>query len=307
MVLTTSEKAGVLEPTTAHAAPAVTSSDRHSPYSLPAQPLVTIEPSRTWVALNLRDLWMHRDLFYFLTQRDLKVRYKQTILGVVWVVMQPLLTTLIFTVFLGRWARVPSDGTPYPVFYYSALLPWTFFASAVSSTSNSIVGNANLITKVYFPRMIVPGAAIGARLVDFAIGFVILAGMMIYYGIAVTPHALMLPVVIALVTLLALGLGMWTSALNVKYRDIGVVLPVLIQLWMFVSPIVYPLSLVPERWRLLYSLNPLVGIIEGFRAALFGRQFDWQALVISIAVTLTLLVYSAYAFRRMEKSFADVV
>ena len=312
MDLTTSESAGTLKPAVRTAPPAAaTPHNHHLPHPLPDEPLVTIEPSKSWVALDLRDLWLHRDLLYFLMWRDLKVRYKQTVLGVAWVVMQPLLTTLIFTVFLGRLARVPSDGIPYPVFVYAGLMPWMFFSGAVSITSNSIVGNAHLITKVYFPRLIIPSAAIGARLVDFAISFVILVGLMICYRIPMTWSILLLPVFVALITLLALGFGMWTSALNVKYRDVGVVLPVLIQLWMFVSPVTYPASLVGqglgERWQLLYALNPLTGIIEGFRASLFGRRFDGVALAISVVTTLALLVYSAYAFRRMEKSFADVV
>jgi len=267
-----------------------------------------IEPSRSWVALNLRDLWQSRELLYFLTWRDLKVRYKQTVLGVAWVVMQPLLTTLVFTIFLGKLARVPSDGIPYPVFVYAGLLPWTFFASAVINSGNSLVGNAHLITKVYFPRLIIPAAAVAARLVDSAVAFIMLIGLMIYYGVAVTWSIVMLPVFIVLITLLALGLGMWSSALNVKYRDIGVILPVMIQLWMFASPVVYPSSLVPEKWQRIYALNPVVGILEGFRAALFGQKgFDWVALAISTVIILSWFIYSAYTFRRMEKSFADLV
>jgi lipopolysaccharide transport system permease protein len=195
-----------------------------------AQPPIILEPSSSWVSLNLRDLWIYRELLYFLTLRDVKVRYKQTILGVVWVVMQPLLTTIIFTVFLGLLVKVPSDGIPYPLFAYAGLLPWTFFSGAVANSSNSLVGSAHLITKVYFPRMIIPGAAVGARLVDFAISAVILVGLMIYYGVGLTWSILMLPALVVLIMLLTLGLGMWTSALNVKYRDVGVALPVLIQL-----------------------------------------------------------------------------
>lgn len=309
MDLTTSENASVLEKaaTSPTASPFKTASSHHLTHPLPDEPLVIIEPSKTWAGMDLRDLWSYRELLYFLTWRDLKVRYKQTILGVAWVVMQPLLTTIIFTLFLGKLARVPSDGLPYPLFVYAGLLPWSFFAGAVTNSSNSLVGSAHLITKVYFPRMIIPGAAVGGRLVDFAIAFLILVGMMVYYGVAITWGLVMLPVLVALITLLALSIGMWTSALNVKYRDIGVALPVLIQLWMFASPIIYPSSLVPEKWRWLYALNPLVGIIEGFRAALFGREFDWLALAVSTIIALILLVYSIYTFRRMEKSFADVI
>lgn len=274
---------------------------------MPDEPLVVIESSKSWVTINIPDLWAHRELLYFLIWRDLKVRYKQTMLGVAWVIMQPLLTTLIFTVFLGKLARVPSDNVPYPLFAYAGLLLWTFFASAVTHSGNSLIGSAQLITKVYFPRMLIPGAAVGARLVDFAIAFTILIGLMVYYGVAVTWSIVMAPVIVLLLTLLTLGIGMWTSALNVRYRDIGIALPVLIQLWMFVSPIVYPLSLVPARWQWVYALNPLVGIIEGFRASLFGQELNWLALAFSTAVTLVLLIYSAYTFKRMEKTFADHV
>ena len=268
---------------------------------------MVIEPSKSWVALDLRDLWGYRELLYFLMWRDLKVRYKQTVLGVAWVAMQPLLMTLVFTLFLGKVVRVPSDGVPYPVFTYAGLLLWTFFSGAVSVTSNSLVGNAHLITKVYFPRLIIPGAAIAARLVDFVVSFVILFGLMIYYGVAVTWSIVILPGLIILITLFALGVGMLASALNTKHRDVGAALPVLIQLWMFVSPVIYPSSLVPAQWQRAYALNPLVGIIENFRAALFGLPFNGKALTISTVITLGTLVYSAYAFRRMEKGFADVV
>jgi lipopolysaccharide transport system permease protein len=235
------------------------------------------------------------------------VRYRQTALGVIWVVMQPLLMTLVFTVFLGKLVRVPSDGIPYPLFAYAALLPWTFFTNAVSNSGNSLVSNAHLITKVYFPRIIIPASAVGGRLVDFFVSFVILIGMMIYYRAPVTTSILLIPVLAALITLFSLALGMWISALNVKYRDIGIALPVLMQLWMFVSPVAYPSSLVPEAWRWLYSLNPMAGIIEGFRNALFGRDVEYSALVSATAATLILFVYSVYAFRRMEKTFADIV
>jgi lipopolysaccharide transport system permease protein len=276
-------------------------------YELPDQPLISIRPSRTWVALNLRDLWAYRELLFFLTWRDVQVRYKQTVLGVAWAIIQPLATMLIFTLFFGKLAGMPSEDIAYPLFAYAGLLPWTFFSNAVTSSGNSLVGSANLITKVYFPRMIIPGAAVGAGLVDFAIAFALLAGLMAYYHVAVTWSILMLPVLVALTTLLALGVGMWMSALNVKYRDIRYALPFLIQLWMFASPIIYPASLVPAKWRWVLALNPLTGIIEGFRAALFGRPFDWESLALSAALTLATLIYAAYDFRRMEKTFADVV
>ncbi len=227
-------------------------------------PFAVIEKGRKWVPLNLRDVWIYRELLYFLIWRDLKVRYKQTALGVAWVIFQPLFMTITFTVFLGMLIRVPSDNVPYPLFAYAGLLLWIFFSGAVSVTGNCLVGNAHLITKVFFPRIIIPIASIAARLVDLGVSFVILIGLMFYYHVALTPRFLFAPLFILLVALLALSFGMWTSAVNVKYRDVGLALPVLIQLWMFASPIVYPLSLVPQRWRLAYALNPLVGIIGGF-------------------------------------------
>lgn len=274
---------------------------------LPDTPLVVIQPSGSWVNLGLRDLWAYRELLYFLIWRDVKVRYKQAALGILWVVLQPLLTTLILTIFLGKLARVPSDGLPYPVFVYAGLLPWTFFSAAVTSSGNSLVGSSNLITKIYFPRMIIPGGSVGARLVDFGIGFLNLIGLMIYYGVGISKTILVLPISIILVTLLALGVGMWGAAINVKYRDVGVVLPVLIQLWMFASPVMYPSSLVPAKYEWIYRLNPMTGILDGFRSSLFGQEINWTALGISAGFTIGLLICSAFAFKRMEKSFADVV
>jgi lipopolysaccharide transport system permease protein len=271
------------------------------------EPLVVIEPTRSWVAINLRDLWAYRELLYFLTWRDVKVRYKQTALGVVWVVLQPLLSTIVFTVFLGKLARVPSDGIPYPLFVYAAMLPWTFFSSAVTNCSNSLVGNANLITKIYFPRLLMPAAPVAARMVDFGIAFIILIGLMIYYGAVITKTLLLLPLLVVLIVILALGFGIWVAGLNVKYRDVGVMLPVGLQLWMFASPVVYPSSLVPAKYKSLYNLNPLVGILDGFRSSLFGLEINWRALAISTLFIFALLVYSAYTFRRMERGFADVV
>jgi len=271
-------------------------------------PPTRIRPSKGWVALDLKGLWDYRELLYFLTWRDIKVRYKQTLLGASWAIIQPLFTMLLFTLFFGKLAHIPSDGVPYPIFAYAGLLPWTFFSNAVTNSGNSLVGSSNLITKVYFPRMIIPGAAVGAGLVDFAIAFIILVVLMIYYGVAVTWNILMLPVLIVLVTLLAIGVGMWTSALNVKYRDIRYALPFLIQLWLFASPVIYPASLMPSKWRWVLWLNPLTGIIEGFRSSLFGtNKFDWIALGLSTVITLGVLVYSTYTFRRMEKVFADIV
>src|SRR5215470_7789394 len=249
-----------------------------TPFQLPEKPLVVIEAGKSRLASYFHDLWIYRELLYFLTWRDVKVRYKQTVLGIAWVLLQPLLTTTIFTIFFGNLAQVPSDNLPYPLFVYSVMLPWTFFASSLTNSGNSLVTNANLITKVYFPRMIIPAAAIAARFVDFAVGFVVLIGMMVFYNVSPTTSILMLPILVLLVALLTLGFGMWTSALNVKYRDIGVILPVLVQLWMFASPVVYPSSLVPDKYRWVYELNPMTGILEGFRASLLGQRFQWRAL-----------------------------
>ncbi len=278
--------------------------------AVPDKPLVVIEPTRSWVALNLADLWAYRELLYFLSWRDVKVRYKQTALGVAWAILQPLLTMIIFTLFFGRLAGVPSDNVPYPLFAYAGLLPWTFFANGITNSGNSLVGSAHLITKVYFPRLIIPAAAVAAGLVDLFIAFTVMIAMMVYYDVAVTRHLLMLPVLIFLVTLLALGAGMWLSALNVKYRDVRFALPFLIQLWMYVTPVIYPVSFIPENWRILRSLlllNPMTGIVENFRAALFGSPFKWTSLIVSAAVTMAVLLYAAFSFRRMEKTFADVV
>lgn len=273
-------------------------------HALPEKPLVVIEPTRSWVALNLRDLWQYRDLLYILTQRDIKVRYKQTILGAAWAIIQPLFTMLIFTIFFGRLAGVASDGVPYPIFAYAGLLPWTFFSNAVTNSGNSLVGNSNLITKVYFPRMVIPIAAVGSGLVDFAIAFTLLVGLMIYYSIGFSLNLLLLPVLVVLSSLLAVGVGMWMSALNVKYRDIRYALPFLVQLWMFASGIITP---IPENWRWLLFLNPLAAQIEAYRAAIFGKPVDWLALGVSAVITAAVLIYSAYNFRRLEKSFADLV
>lgn len=301
MELTTSESVpGAI------AAAAGASGSTPAEVALPDKPLVSIRPGGAWVALNLRDLWHYRDLLYFLTWRDVKVRYKQTALGAAWAIMQPLFTMIIFSLIFGRMAGIKSDGVPYPLFAYAGLLPWTFFSNAVTNSSNSLVGNTNLITKVYFPRMLIPCAAVLAGLVDLAIAFLLLVPLMIYYGVSPGWHFLALPLLVALTALLALGVGMWMSGLNVKYRDVRYTLPFLIQLWLFASPVIYPSSIF-GRWRWLLNLNPLTGTIENYRAALLGLPFDWPALVLSTALTLAALVYSAYAFRRMERRFADVI
>jgi lipopolysaccharide transport system permease protein len=274
---------------------------------LPAQPILTIESARRWIGLDLRELLAHRDLFYFLVLRDIKVRYKQTALGVAWVVLQPLLTMVVFTAIFGRLAGVPSDGEPYPIFVFAGLLPWNFFNQAVTNSSNSLVGNATLITKVYFPRLVIPAAAVGAGLVDFAIAAMILFLMSFYYGVGFGLDLVMLAPLALMTTLFATGVGLWMSALNVKYRDIRYALPFVLQIWMYVTPIIYPVTFIPTRWRWLIALNPLSGIIEGFRSAVFGRAFNWNAIAVSAVVTLGILICAAYAFRRMEREFADII
>jgi lipopolysaccharide transport system permease protein len=274
---------------------------------LPAKPILTIESGRSWAGLDLPDLWAHRDLFYFLLLRDVKVRYKQTALGVAWAVLQPLLTMVVFTAIFGRLAGVPSDGQPYPIFVFAGLLPWNFFNQAVTNSSNSLVGNAGLITKVYFPRLVIPAAAVGAGLVDFAIAAVILFGMALYYGVTFSASVIMLIPLALLTTLFATAVGMWMSALNVKYRDVRYALPFALQIWMYVTPIIYPVTFIPVRWRWLIGLNPLSGIIQGFRSAIFGRPFDWFAIGVSTAITLGVLMCAVVEFRRMEREFADII
>lgn len=276
-------------------------------FELPDKPLVVIEPEDKWVGLNLRELGHYRDLLYVLIARDIKVRYKQTVLGAAWAIIQPLFTMLIFALFFGRFIKVPSDGIPYPIFAYTALLPWTFFSNAVINSGNSLVASSNLITKVYFPRMIIPISAIGSGLLDFVIAFCLLIVLMVYYGVGFSLNLLMIPFLVLLTALLAIGVGMWMSALNVKYRDVRYALSFMIQLLMFATPIIYPISIVPEKLRFVFSINPLVGQIEAYRSAVFGKPFDWTTLAISVILTLAILFYSAYTFRRMESSFADVI
>lgn len=262
------------------------------------------------MSLDLESLWSYRELLYFLTWRDIKVRYKQTLLGMLWVVLQPLATMIIFTLLFGRLAGLESrtGGIPYPLFAFAGLTVWTFFSNAINSSSNSLIGNTQLITKIYFPRVIVPAAAVAAGLVDFAISLVVLAALMVYYRVSGTWTLFLLPIPIILVILLALSIGMFLAALNVRYRDIRHAVPFMIQIWMFTSPVIYPMTLLPERWRWLLALNPITGIIEGFRAVLFGRPpIQWNFVGLSAGVILIVFVYSMFAFRRMEKSFADVI
>jgi lipopolysaccharide transport system permease protein len=310
--MTTSNRARALDssaaPAAEQAAPHAESSPPHMTHRLPDEPVVVIEPGKSWKALDLAAVWAYRELLYFFVWRDVKVRYKQTVLGVLWVVLQPLMMMLIFTLFFGRLAGIQSDGIRYELFAYAGLMPWNFFANAASSSGNSMVNSAGLITKVYFPRAIVPAAAVGAVLVDLAISSLVLAGLMVYWRVQPTPAMLMLPVLLVLLVALAFGFGLLTSALNVKYRDIRLALPFVMQVWFFASPIIYPTSMVPERWRWVMRLNPVAGIVEGFRAALFGHTpFDWTGIAASAALTLALLVYAALTFRRMETGFADII
>lgn len=269
---------------------------------------VRIEPSRSWFAFRLHEVWLRRELLYFLTWRDLKVRYKQTSLGALWAILQPLMMMVIFTVVFGNFAKMPSDGLPYPIFAYSALVPWNFFAGALSRCIGSLVGNANIVSKVYFPRLIIPLSATLSGFVDFAISFVILLGMMFWFGFVPSWGILVMPLFLVLALLTALGLGLWLTALNVKYRDIGYAVPFLVQLWMYASPVAYPASLVPERWRVLYNLNPMVGVIEGFRWGLLGKESpDFGALAISAAAVLALMVGGMVYFKRTERTMVDVI
>jgi len=283
--------------------------DKHPP-SNPSKltPLFVVEPPRGWVSLQLKTLWAYRELLYFLVWRDVKVRYKQTALGVVWAILQPVLMMVVFSIFFGKFAQIPSDGFPYPIFTFVALLPWRLFAGSLAMAGTSLVMDQGLITKIYFPRLLIPLGTVFVGLVDFAIAFVILLGMMVYYGIALTGAIFTLPIFVALAILTAFGAGLWLSALNVQYRDIQYIIPFLIQVWLFATPIAYPSSIVPEQWRFLYGLNPMVGVIEGFRWALLGQTsaLDISAFI-SVVIIVILLASGLIYFRRMESTFADIV
>ena len=267
-----------------------------------------IKPSRGWLLPQMKDVWAYRELLYFLVWRDLKVRYKQTVLGVLWAVIQPFFLMVIFSIFFGKLAKIPSEGIPYPIFAYAALLPWTYFAQSLNACSESLVGNSHLITKVYFPRLIIPISSVLSGLVNFAISFSILLAMMFYYHIIPTLSVLLLPFLIVMAMATALGAGLWLSALNVQYRDIRYAISFLVQFWFFATPVVYPSSLVPDSWRFLYSLNPMVGVVEGFRGALLAKgQIIGPMFAVSIIVIVFLLISGIFYFRRMEKGFADVV
>jgi lipopolysaccharide transport system permease protein len=280
----------------------------------PELAITVIEPERGWTGLQLRELWAYRELLFFLVWRDVKVRYKQTFLGAAWAILQPLAAMVVFTIFFGRLARVGSDGLPYPLFSYAGLLPWTFFAQGLSQSSDSLVGSQNLIKKVYFPRLVIPTSSVLGGLVDFALAFVVLIGMMAWYRVVPSAAVAALPLLLLLAFATALGVGMWLSALNVQYRDVRYVVPFFIQLWLFVTPVIYPMSQVTAKlaelglpaW--LYGLNPMAGVVEGFRWALLGTgRAPGSVLAASSAVAVALVVSGAYYFRRMEKTFADVV
>jgi len=271
-------------------------------------PKIVIRPSGGWVSLRLGDLWAYRELLYFLVWRDIKVRYKQTVLGAAWAVIQPFFTMVVFTIFFGQLAKVPSDGLPYPVFAYCGLLPWQLFSYALTQSGNSLVANQNLITKVYFPRLVIPLAACLAGIVDFGIAFLVLLGMMIFYGITPTAAMASLPIFLLFALATALGVGLWLSAMNVRYRDVRYTIPFLTQVWLFATPIAYPSSLIPAKWRAIYGLNPMAGVVEGFRWALLGKgELPGPLVGISLAAVVVLLTGGLYYFRRMERTFADVV
>lgn len=277
------------------------------PRLLPDEPVIKIRPVAFWEGFDFGELWAHREVLYFLMWRDLKVRYKQTILGAAWVVVQPVLMTVVFAVFLGSLIKVPTDGVPYPLFAYSGLLLWTFVSNAVLSSCYSLVTNAQIITRIYFSRIMIPAAGVGVRLVDLVVAALVLVALMFYYRVPLSWSVLLLPLFIVQIAILVLAVGILAAALNVRYRDVGTLAPILLQVWMFVSPLVYSSSIVPARLRLLYSLNPLVGIIDGFRAALLNRPLPWVSIGISAAVTLPLLIFAANVFRKLESSFADEI
>lgn len=271
-------------------------------------PTTIIRASGGWRSLDLTDLWQYRELLYFLAWRDIKVRYKQTVLGAAWAIIQPFLTMVVFSLFFGKLAMMPSDGVPYPIFAYAALVPWTFFANGLSQAANSLVGSANLIKKVYFPRLIIPISCVLSGIVDFVLAFLVLLGMMLYYGIAPRANIIWLPLLLVLALATALGAGFWLSAMNVQFRDVRYTIPFLTQFWLFATPIAYPSSLLSDPWRIVYGLNPMVGVVEGFRWALLGTETAPGAAILTSSLAAAfLIVTGAFYFRRMEKTFADIV
>ena len=287
----------------------ISTTDTISTRELTELPHRRIQPSKGWVSLHLPELWKYRELLYFLTWRDIKVRYKQTVLGAAWAVLQPFMTMIVFSLFFGGLAKIPSDGVPYPIFSYAALVPWTFFASGLTNSSNSLVGSANLIKKVYFPRLAIPIATVFSGAVDFLIAFVVLIGMMIFFGVVPTANVVFLPFFVLLAFVTSLGVGLWLSAMNVQFRDVRYTVPFLTQFWLFITPIAYPSSMIEnETLRAIYGINPMAGVVEGFRWALLGTDSaPGPVIIVSSVAALLLLISGLYYFRRMEKTFADVV
>jgi lipopolysaccharide transport system permease protein len=273
-----------------------------------AHPVIVIRPSRGWVSLKLRELWERRELLFFLIWRDIKVRYKQTVLGAAWAIIQPFFTMVVFSLFFGRLGKIPSEGVPYPIFSYTALVPWTFFANGLTHSANSLVGSAELLRKVYFPRLVVPISTVTSGVVDFVLAFVVLLGMMLYYGVLPGAAIVLLPLFLLLALVTSLGAGLWLSALNVEFRDVRYVVPFLVQFWLFATPIAYPSSLLSEPWRTIYGLNPMVGVVEGFRWVLLGAgNPPGPMLAASAAIAVLLLASGAFYFSWMERRFADIV
>jgi lipopolysaccharide transport system permease protein len=270
--------------------------------------VILIKPSRGWVPVDLKSLWEYRDLLYFLTWRDIKVRYKQTLIGAGWAILQPFFTMIVFTIFFGKMAKVPSEGVPYPIFSYAGLLLWTYFSGAVTNSGNSLVGSANLVTKIYFPRLILPLSSSLAGILDYFIALSILIVMMFIYKVTPSPMLLLLPFLLLCSFFAATGVGLWFSAVNVKYRDVRYAVPFLIQIWLFATPVIYPASMLPAKYRWILSLNPMAGLVEAHRACILGHHaINYQSLAISLAVTVFIFVSGAFYFRRMERFFADII
>lgn len=272
------------------------------------QIVTVIRPPPKWPAIDLHELWAYRELLFVLAWRDVSIRYKQSAIGIGWAIIQPLMMMVIFTVVFGIFAKLPSEGVPYPIFTFCALLPWNYFARSMTDSSNSLVGSSHLVTKVYFPRLVLPLSRVFAGLIDFGIGFVILLGMMVWYGITPTIGLLFLPVFLLVAMLAALGVGLWLTAMNVKYRDVTFVIPFLVQFWMYASPVAYSVTIVPERWQWVYGLNPMVGVIEGFRWALLGKAApNAEIMLVSLGAILLLLTSGLFYFKKMERTFADII
>jgi lipopolysaccharide transport system permease protein len=269
--------------------------------------LTHIEPSKGWISIDFRELWEYRELLYFFIWRDIKIKYKQTVLGASWAIIQPLFTMVVFSLFFGKLAKVPSDDLPYPIFSYSGLVPWTFFANGVMLASNILVNNANMLKKIYFPRLLMPMASVFAGLADFALAFVVLLGMILFYNRAPTINIFWLPFFLLVALCTSLGVSLWLSALNAQFRDVRYIVPFLTQAWLFITPLAYPSSLLSEPWRTLYGINPMAGVVEGFRWALLGTQAPGPILVVSASVTFIIFISGVFFFRRMERTFADVI